>query len=141
MIGQQPNLARRAVQLSGRQVRLAQGSAGHRQGVDGIGLAIGPGTGTGVSHHLRRNPNNPFTRTQQVPLQTPRKMPAVFDGPDSLGPELFSPAQQTQVVLARGAGRAFTHRPAYLINRDRGVVAVVRIDSQNDHGPISLPIG
>ena len=81
MIGQQPQLALRAVQPRRGQARLAQRRPCHRQRVDRVGLAVGPGRVPAVRHQLGRHPDDRLPGRQQIRLQPPRQVPAVFHRP------------------------------------------------------------
>ena len=69
MIDQQAQLAGGAIELGGGQVGVAQGRVRHGQGVDGVGLAVGPCRVAGVGHQLRGDPHDPLAGGEQIDLE------------------------------------------------------------------------
>jgi hypothetical protein len=68
---QEPQLALAPIQTRRRQIRFAEVGAGDRERVDRVGLPKRPSSPTHVRHQLRRHPNNPLPRSQQVTLEPP----------------------------------------------------------------------
>ena len=128
-------LPRHRVMGGHRQRRLPQERPSHREGVDRVGLATGPGDAALLGHHLRRHPHHLLTGGQQVPLQPGRQMPAVLDRPPQVEPELApSPRQRPSVSLARSRDGALPDLAPDRVNRDERVRALVDIGSNNNHG-------
>lgn len=69
VINQQAQLTRRTIQLSHRQVWVAQRGLSDRQGVDRVGLAIRAGRIAGMGHQLRRDPHDAFPSGEHVDLE------------------------------------------------------------------------
>jgi hypothetical protein len=86
---------------------------------------------------LGGDPHDLLASTEQVPLQSPGQMPAVFDRPAPLGAEPRHPHQQVQMVGRRGADGAFTKLAATLVDGDNRVGALVRVDPQDHHSRVS----
>src|ERR1700684_4003613 len=83
VIGQETDLKRPLIkERRGEALHaLSDHGASDSPGVDLIGLARLALPAPGFAHHLRRNPNDPLTRSYQSLLKTPREMPAVLDRP------------------------------------------------------------
>jgi hypothetical protein len=141
VVDQQPHLSGGSLKLRGWKLRFPQCGPGDRERVDGVRLAVAAGGVAGVGHQLGRHAHDPLAGAEQVALEPARQVPAVLHGPQPLLPELLSPAQQPEMVLAGGAGRALAELTAELVDRDDGVGALVRIDAQDHHGLVSLRSG
>ncbi|OFE10511.1 hypothetical protein A5N83_02090 [Rhodococcus sp. 1139] len=105
------------------------------QRIDGIGLAVGASGVTDVGHQLWWHPHDRLACSEKVAFEPPRQMPAVFDCPEqtvALG-QLLGPGQQSQMVFCGRGDRLRCQLATVGIDRDDGVGALVRIDSQSDH--------
>ena len=108
VIDRQANVSSWPVQAGCRQVWFPQGSAGHRQSVDGVRLAIRACTVAGVRHHLWRHSHDLLPCPKQVSFQAPGQVAAVLDCPGAFDSELLGPPEQLQMVSAGRTGRSFT---------------------------------
>src|SRR5581483_3543762 len=88
--------------------------------------------GTRVCHQLRRDAGDLFTRAEQVPLQTARKVPAVFDCPSACA-ETSHPSNELEMISRRRADRPRRELTPLLIDRDGCVTALVRVDPDGHH--------
>jgi len=139
MIDKQPQLTSRPVELSGGQIRVAQRRPSHRQRVDRIRLAIGPRRVTSTGHQLRRHPHDPLPCPQQVGLQSPRQVPAVLHRPAPLPVEPLRPPQHRQMICGgRRRRRQLAKLAADLVDGHHRVAALVRIDPQCHHVPVTF---
>ena len=93
-VDQEAHVALDALEHRDRQVRLAQGGAGHRERVDGVALARLAGRPAGPGHVLGRHAPDPLAREQQVALEAaaesagspPARTSAPASAPPSAGP-------------------------------------------------------
>jgi hypothetical protein len=144
VVGQQSHLTVRAIQPGHWQVRLPLRGAGDCQRIDGVGLAVGPRGVPNVGHQLGRDPDDGLARGEQIAFQAPRQVPAVLDRPQQpaavtgLPGHLLSPCQKTQMVFGVRPDRLHGQLPPSLVNGDDGVGALVRVDPQSDHVPVSF---
>jgi hypothetical protein len=88
---------------------------------------------------LRRYPDNPFTRDEQVPLERTREMTAVLDRPQPRLAVRSSPPQQREMVASAGTRCALGKLPPMLVNDDDCVTALVRIDPDDQPTNHLLP--
>jgi hypothetical protein len=140
MVDQEAQGPRERIKMRERQIRLAQGGAGDRQGVDRVGLAVAACRIAGVGHELGRNADDSLPSAEQIGLESPRQVPAVLDRPHPLGAEPVGPADELQVVRARGGlGRAARELAAVLVDHHRRVGALVRVDPDDHHDRVASP--
>lgn len=68
-------------------------------------------------------------------------MPAILHCPEPVVAERLGLLEQLQVVIAGRSGGALSEFAADFVDCDGCVVALVRINSHNDHGPYLPSIG
>ena len=134
MVHEQPQLPGGAVEPGNRQVRLAERCPCHREGVDRVGLPVGPRGVAGMGHHLRRYPHEHLAGGEQVRLEPARQVSTVLDREATVRPERMDPADELQVRLRRrGPCRLLSEPAARLVDHHRGVGALVRVDAHDHH--------
>lgn len=138
MVTEQSNIAGWAVELRSGQVGFPQRGSCDRQSVDRIGFAVAARRVAGVRHQLGRHPHNRLAGGKQIGFESSRQMAAVLNRPAALRPELLGPTQQGEVILAGCADGSLAEPAAGRIDRDGGVAALVRVDSYDHHGRVSL---
>ena len=94
-------------------------------------------------HQFRWHPHDRLARGEQVTLKTPRQMPAVFDRPrQTVGVgELQGLCQNPEVIFRGGADRLRCHLSTVGFDSNDGVRALVSINAQSDHEPVSFSRG
>ena len=107
MVDEEAHLALGAVEAGDRQVGLAQGRAGDREGVDGIALAGLAADAAGPGHELGRHPHDALARGQQVALEAAREVAAVLQRERPLGPA-GCPAADLEVARPGVAATVFS---------------------------------
>ena len=143
MIRDQPHLPVGTIQAGDRQVRFALRSPRDGKGIDRIRLAVGPRRVPRVRHQLGRHPHDRLTCGEQVAFQPPRQMAAVLDRPHqvlAVG-DLLGPSQQREVILGPGRDCLDRELAALRVDRDDRMRALVRIDAESDHQPVSFHRG
>jgi hypothetical protein len=70
----------------------------------------------------------------------PDQQPPTAHSPQPLLTELACPAQQPEVIDCRGPDRSAVRFATVLIDGHHGVGALVRVDSQDDHGHIAFAL-
>jgi hypothetical protein len=140
VVDQQAQLPRRAVQPGDRKVlRVAEPGPGHRQGVDRVGLAVAAGCVPGVRHQLGRHPHDPLAGGERIGLQPARQVPTVLDRPRAFAAEPARPAHQFEMIgRRRGRGRLRAQLPPGLVDHHDRVRALVRVDPESHHGPVTF---
>ena len=95
VVKQKANLERGPVQMCARQPldALLQRGAGHREGVDRVGLAALARRLARAGHVLGRDPNYPLTASYQETLKPARNVAAILDRPHPLGVQATRPEQ------------------------------------------------
>ena len=142
VVGEQAQLALGAGEARLRQVRLAQGGAGDRGGVDGVALAAGPRTGTGLGHQLRWHAHAGLATRDEEALEAAGEVAAVLEREAALGRERARPAEQARLAGVRGLHRELAKKLAGGgLEGHRGVALLVRVDPEYDHScPLSVRI-
>ncbi len=134
MVDQQPDLPLDAIEAGDRQVRLPQRGPRHRQGVNRIGFAVAARRVTHMRHQLRRYPHHRLARGDQVAFEPPCHVPAILDRPQPLLGQTDRPLEQSQVILCRGTNSFHKSLSTHRVESDRGMAALVRVDSDDHHG-------
>jgi hypothetical protein len=132
VVDEQAQLALGAVERGDRQVRLPEGGAGDREGVDRVALAGLAARGTDERHQPRRHPQHLLARREEVPLEAPREVPAVLEGPGSLR-VLGRPAPELEVPLPGCGNGPGPELAPGAVDRDDRVRALVQIPAKDDH--------
>lgn len=132
MVDQQAQLALGPVEAGGRQIRLAEGGAGHAERVDRVALAALACRAPGAGHELGRHAHHPLSSAQQVGLKAARQVAAVLQRPAPLRP-LPGPAQEREVAGRGGHRGALAELPAGRIDRHQSMGALVQIGSDDHH--------
>jgi len=78
VVEKQLDLSSLALQAGDRKVRLAQCSAGHGQGIDGVGLPKLSSGDTNRRHESRLDQDHRFASVEQVRFQSPRQVSTVL---------------------------------------------------------------
>jgi hypothetical protein len=119
--------------LGSGQMRFTQGSAGHSERVDRVGLAADSDRLASSGHQPGWHPDHALTGGQQIAFQPAGDVPAVLDRPGPLGPARPGPADQ--VAVPEGAGRhgGLVQLTARGVNGDDSVGVLVRIHAQQHH--------
>lgn len=107
-VAEQPQIPRRRRWPSTVQIRVAQRRAGDRGRVDGIGLALGVFAATGLTHYLRRHPDDRFAAGEQRSFQPTRHVPAVFYRPAAPLVAVSPPHQLLMAAVAGATGSSAT---------------------------------
>jgi hypothetical protein len=140
VVDEQPHLALWAVESSGWQVRLSEGSAGDRERVDRIRLAKRTSGVTRVRDQLRWHPDDPLPRCQQITFQTAGKVSAVLHRPPSLRALLRCPGNELEMISRGRTGRALRELAALRVADHHRMTALVRVDPDHHHHPrLSFP--
>ena len=87
-----------------------------------------------MSHQLRRDPHHRLARGDQVTFESPCQVPAILDRPQPLLGQTNRPLEQPQVILCRGTNSFHKSLSTHLVNSDRGMAALVRVDPDDHHG-------
>ena len=125
--------------MSCGQARLAPRRSGHGQCVYGVGLAVGAGCVSGMGHQLGQDPHDALARGEHVALEAARQVPAVLHRPGPLRAEAPGPGDQLKMIRCRcGPSRSAPETPTQFVDRDDGVCALVRVDSQCDHDHVAF---
>ena len=140
VVDEQAHLSLGAVEAGDRQVGLAQGGPGDREGIDGVALA-GLATGAaGPGHELGRHADDRLARDEQVALQAAGEVAAVLEGPAPLAEALASPGQQLEMPGRGGGHRRLGELATLLVDGDERVAALVQIGPDRHHVRVSFLI-
>jgi len=132
VVQQEAELPFWAIEMRSGQVAFADRGASHGQRVDRVGLASLTTRPPAERHEPRCHPEHGLAGPEERALESPGELPAVFDGPHSLGP-LRGPRKGFQVTsVNRPNGHPFK-LTSIGIGCDDGVCRLVRIDTEHDH--------
>src|SRR6202011_236504 len=96
-----------------------------------------PSEVTHMGHQLRRDPRHRLAGGDQVTFEPPSHVPAILDCPQPLLAEPGGPLHQLQMVVCRDANGFRIPLSTHLVNSDRGVGALVRVDT-DDHYTVNF---